>query len=226
MLRLIHGTDDASVGRRIFTCARFSITVGHVNLSTRRRYQQVARAEARQRNHDAIIDAAEAGLRSGRWEEATLEEIAAAAGVTKTTLLRHFRSKAELLAEGADRATARVRDQRWRAPVDDVAGVVDNLLEHYEQFGELALIIGAVSGSAQLDEIGLRARRLHYDWIDHVFAAPLRSGPPAIRRRRRAALIALCDVHTWWVLSHDLEQSGAEVRATLIQAIEGILTEG
>lgn len=191
-----------------------------------RRYQQVARAESRQRTHDAIIDAAEAELRSGRWEEATLEEIAAAAGVTKTTLLRHFRSKSELLAEGADRATQRVREQRWQTPVDDVVGAVDNLLEHYEQFGELGLIIGAAGGSAQLDEIGLRARRLHYDWIDHAFAVPLRSGSPAVRRRRRAALIALCDVNTWRLLSHDLQQSRAEVRATLIQAIEGILKEG
>jgi AcrR family transcriptional regulator len=164
-------------------------------------------------------------LRSGRWEEATLEEIAAAAGVTKTTLLRHFGSKSELLAAGADRATRRVQDQRWQAPSDDVAGVVDNLLEHYEQFGELALIIGAAGGSAQLHEIRRRARRTHYDWIDHAFSPRLRSGSPAVRRRRRAALIALCDVHTWWLLTHDLEQSGAEVRATLIQAIEGILKE-
>jgi AcrR family transcriptional regulator len=190
-----------------------------------RPYQQVARAEARQRTHDAIIDAAEAELRSGRWEEATLEEIAAAATVTKTTLLRHFRSKSELLAEGADRATRRVRDQRWQAPTDDVTGAVDNLLEHYEQFGELGLIIGAASGSAQLRDIGLRARRLHYDWVDHAFAARLKRGSPAVRRQRRSALIALCDVTTWWLLSHDLEQSPAEVRATLIQAIEAILRE-
>jgi AcrR family transcriptional regulator len=194
--------------------------------SPTRAYQQVARAEARQRTHDAIIDAAEAELRSGRWEEATLEEIAATAGVTKTTLLRHFRSKSELLAEGADRATRQVRDQRWQAPTGDVVGAVDNLLEHYEQFGELGLIIGAAGGSAQLHGIGLRARRMHYEWIDHAFAPQLASGPPAVRRRRRAALIALCDVHTWWLLSRDLQQSGAEVRATLIQAIEGILKEG
>ena len=173
-----------------------------------------------------MLDAAEAALRAGRWEEATLEELAAAAGVTKTTLLRHFGAKSELLAEGADRASRRIRDQRWQAPADDVAGAVDNLLEHYEQFGELSLIIGAAGGSEQLHEIGLRARRMHYDWIDHVFAAGLASGSPAMRRRRRAALIALCDVHTWWLLSHDLEQSGAELRATLIQAIDGILQEG
>jgi AcrR family transcriptional regulator len=191
-----------------------------------RPYRQVARAETRQRTHDAIIDAAEAELRAGRWEGATLEEIAAAAGVTKTTLLRHFRSKSELLAQGADRAAHRIRDQRWQAPADDVAGAVDNLLEHYEQFGEVALIIGAAGGSAQLHEIGLRARRMHYDWIDHAFSARLRSASPALRRRRRAALIALCDVHTWWLLAHDLQLPGAEVRATLIHAIDGILEGG
>ena len=43
------------------------------------------------------------------------------------------------------------------------------------------------------------------------------------RRRRRAALIALCDVHAWWLLSHDLELSRAQVRAILIDAIERLI---
>jgi AcrR family transcriptional regulator len=192
--------------------------------SRTRRYQQVARAEARQRTHTAILDAAEAELRAGRWEEATLEGIAASAGVTKTTLLRHFRSKSALLAQGADRAAERIRDQRWRAPTDDVAAAVANLLEHYEQVGELSLIVGAASGPAQLEEIGHRARQMHYDWIDHAFGDGMR-GSPAVRRRQRAALIAVCDVHTWWLLSHDLKLSRADVRATLIQTIDAILKE-
>jgi hypothetical protein len=43
------------------------------------------------------------------------------------------------------------------------------------------------------------------------------------RERYRAALIALCDVHTWWLLSHDLGFERAEVRATLANAIERLL---
>ena len=45
------------------------------------------------------------------------------------------------------------------------------------------------------------------------------------RRRRRAALIALCDVHTWRLLSHELELPRAEVRATLIDAVESLISE-
>ena len=39
------------------------------------------------------------------------------------------------------------------------------------------------------------------------------------------ALIALCDVHTWWLLSDDLGLDRAEVRGTLIDAIEALLEE-
>jgi len=44
--------------------------------------------------------------------------------------------------------------------------------------------------------------------------------------RRRAALIAICDVHVWWVLAHDLRLPRPEVRRTLIEAIERLLRDG
>jgi hypothetical protein len=39
------------------------------------------------------------------------------------------------------------------------------------------------------------------------------------------ALIALCDVHTWRLLTHDLGLARSEVRATLIDAITRLTQE-
>jgi AcrR family transcriptional regulator len=190
----------------------------------RRPYRQVARARAQTRTRSALLDAADRELFSGRWAEASLEEVAASAGVTKQTLLRHFGSKAGLWEQAVLRGYRRVRDQRWAARRGDVAEAVDNLLDHYGEWGERALRLDALEGApGAMLEIRRRARRLHYEWVEHAFGPLLDGFGAQGRARRRAALIALCDVHTWWLLSHDLRLSRGEVRATLAQAIEGVL---
>ena len=191
-----------------------------------RPYNQVARAAAQQRTRDALLDAAEAEFFGGGWEQASLEAMAATAGVTKQTLLRHFVSKDGLLEQAVLRGYTRVRDQRWAAPVDDVAGAVDNLLDHYEDMGERAMRMSSLDGRGDaIAEVGLRARKLHYNWVEHAFGRRLDGLGSEPRARCRAALIALCDVQSWWLLSHDLGLTRAEVRATLVQAIERLTEE-
>jgi AcrR family transcriptional regulator len=191
-----------------------------------RPYNQVARAKGQQRTRDALIDAAVSKFFAGAWERASLEAIAASAGVTKQTLLRHFGSKEGLLEQALLRGYHEVRDQRWATPRGEISAAVENLLEHYETWGERALRIGSVDGGGEvMTEIGRIARQLHYDWVEHAFGPWLDRFRGQDRVRRRAALIAVCDVHTWRLLSHDLGLSRAEVRATLIQAIESLTGE-
>jgi AcrR family transcriptional regulator len=193
-----------------------------------RQDRQVARAEGLERTREALLDAAEAAFFAGRWDSASLAELAGAAGVTKQTLLRHFGSKGALRQAAMGRAMVRVRDQRWSAPTDDVAGAVANLLDHYEAVGERALMIGRLDRGDMTGEDAhtvSSSREMHYEWVDHVFGARLSALPAVARGRRRAALITLCDVQTWWILSHDLGQARAETQATLTDAIERLLEE-
>jgi AcrR family transcriptional regulator len=193
---------------------------------TARPYTQVVRAAAQERTRTALLDAADAAFFSGSWEQTSLTEIAAAAGVTKQTLLRHFGSKEGLASRAAQRGQQQVRDQRWSTPTDDVPGAVDNLLDHYDEFGGRAMKIAAglaSLGGGEMDDIGRTARQIHYDWVDHAFGTWLRRTRGETRARRRAGLIAVCDVQTWWLLSHDLGLARDEVQATLILAIEGLL---
>jgi AcrR family transcriptional regulator len=190
-----------------------------------RGYVKVARAEAEEQTREALLDAADDAFLSGPWDEASLEGIARSAGVTKQTLLRHFGSKAGLLEQVLLRAFDEVKEQRLSVPANDIAGAVDNLLDHYEMRGGRAMRSSNLDLDGSLANLGRLARQFHYDWVDLAFGGWLGAAPRAERRRLRAALIAACDVQMWWILSHDLELARAEVRATLILTIKRLLGE-
>ncbi len=171
----------------------------------------------------ALLDAADEAFLSGPWEQASLESIARAAGVTKPTLLRHFGSKQGLLERVLQRAIGEVEEQRLGVPTNDIAGAVANLLDHYEMRGGQAMRSSNLELDGPLADLGRRARQFHYDWVDLAFGAWLQTAPAAERRRLRAALITICDVQTWWILSHDLGLSRAEIQATLILTISRLL---
>jgi AcrR family transcriptional regulator len=193
----------------------------------RRPYKKVARAQAQQRTQDALLDAAEEEFYEGRWQKASLQALAGRAGVTKQTLLRHFGSKEGLLLHALIRGYSQVRDQRWSAARGDVKGTVDNLLDHYEAWGQRSLRIGAWldSGPPLLAKLSQAARQIHYDWVEYAFGPWLGRLDGQEHVRRRAALIVLCDVHSWWLLSHELGLERSEVNATLTDAIERLIAE-
>jgi len=193
----------------------------------KRPYRQVARAQAQQHTREALQDAAIEEFTQGKWEKVSLQALAARAGVTKQTLLRHFGSKDGLLMQALANGAAEMLKQRWSAPPGDVEGAVDNVLDHYEAWGERSLRVGAwlEGGAPELARFSQMARQLHYNWVEYAFGPHLERLRGQARARCRAALIALCDVHTWWLLSHDLGFERAEVLATLTNAIERLLAE-
>jgi AcrR family transcriptional regulator len=191
-----------------------------------RPYKQVARAQGQQRTRAALLDAAVEEFTEGRWEQVSLQALAKRAKVTKQTLLRHFGSKDGLLMQALASSAAEMYQQRWSAPQGDIAGAVDNVLDHYEAWGERSLRVGAwlESGPPTLASLSQMARQVHYEWVEFAFGPQLERLHGQARVRCRAALIALCDVHTWWLLSHDLGFERSEVRATLTNAIERLLS--
>jgi len=194
-----------------------------VNTESPRAYTKIARAEAEEQTRAALIAAADEAFLSGPWERASLESIAQRAGVTKQTLLRHFGSKDGLLEQTLRVAMVEVEEQRLSAPTDDIAGAVDNLLDHYEERGGRAMRSTNLDVGGPLAELAQISRAFHYRWIDHAFGRWLAAAPAAERPRLRGALIAICDVQSWWILAHDLGLSRAEVRATLILCIRRLL---
>jgi AcrR family transcriptional regulator len=184
----------------------------------------VARKDAQQRTRDALIDAASNAFFSDSWPQSSLESLSAKAGVTKQTLLRHFGSKEGLLMQALMRGAAQIREQRWGARPGDVSSAVENLLDHYDAWGERSMRVSSWQrGPAMLAVLSQGARQVHYEWVDHAFAPWLEQLDGEQRTNRRAALIALCDVQTWWILSHDLKLARSQVHRTLTDLIERAL---
>lgn len=189
-----------------------------------RPYKQVARAQAQERTREALLDAALDELSAGDWQKTPLEKLAGRAGVTKQTLLRHFGSKERLFVQALMRGASEVLDQRWSAPTEDIEGAVENLLDHYAAWGERSLRIGGWHDRGSLPAtLSQAARQVHYEWVDFAFERWLERLDEPERSMRRATLIALCDVHTWRLLSHDLGLGREEMKATLTDAIEQLL---
>lgn len=193
----------------------------------RRPYKKVARERSEQRTRDALLDAADEELYNDRLQRTSLDELSRKAGVTKQTLLRHFGSKDGLIEAAIRRTSELVRKERARAPVGDVPGAVENLMDHYERWGSLVMRVLAEEHRIPLvRKMTDRGRQVHYDWVDYAFGPQLADLDEQARLRRRAALIVLCDVHTWWLFSHDLGLERSEISAILTDLIERLLAEG
>src|SRR3954452_21984553 len=153
---------------------------------TTRTYTKRARAESEDRTRAALLDASEGAFFSVGWSAASLEAISREAGVSKPTLLRHFGSKHGLVEAAFRRAQGRIRAERFATPAGDLEAAVDNLLDHYEKDGDQAIRVGAMTAEAGLD-VGLKARKLHYAWVDHAFGPSIRGVPVARDEGRRCA---------------------------------------
>jgi AcrR family transcriptional regulator len=200
--------------------------VGAAKQESTREYKQVERAKAQERTREALIAAATDEFFEGNWLKTSLDSLSRRAGVTRQTLLRHFGSKDGLLMQSLMRGAAQVRDQRWSTPTADISGAVENIIDHYEEWGERSVRIGAWQrGPTVLALFANAARQIHYDWVEHAFAGWLDKFDDETRAERQAILVVLCDVQTWWILSNDLGLSRRKVHAILTDQIERTLEE-
>ena len=188
-----------------------------------RSYTQVARAQGEERTRNALLDAATRVFFEEDWSAVSLEQIAEEAGVTKQTLLRHFGSRDGLAHAAFERAKRAVVSQRAASEPGDLPAAVANLLDHYEAFGDRALKLESLPPGAPGYEFVREGRQFHYRWVERVFGPLLQGREGEDRERRLAGLIAVCDVHTWRLLSRHLGLARAEVETTLTMTIRGLL---
>lgn len=177
-----------------------------------RSYTQSTRAEATKKTREAILDAAIELVRDDHLFDPPLEAVAAKAGVTTRTVLRHFGSKDALTEAAIVHGQAQVTATRAAAP-GDVPTAVRRLVEHYEQWGDTVLrLLAETERHPRLREITDRGTATHLAWVDAVFAPFLDGSDAATRRRRAAVLATVCDVHTWGLLRrrHGLSQRETE----------------
>lgn len=189
-----------------------------------RSYAQVARAASTEETRRRILEAAIDELGERPFEEVPLAELAARAGTSPQTILRHFGSKDRLFAAALETAGERVERQRNEAPIGDVAGAVENLADHYEEWGDRVLRLLAREESVR--EITTAGRRLHERWVERTFAPQLKGLRGGERRKAILALVVACDVLVWKILCRDRTQSRKSYVAVVETLIRGVIGGG
>ena len=191
--------------------------------ATPRRYRMVARAEAAAATGERILDAAVEAF----WEspaDVSLGEVARRAGVSVQTVIRHFGGRDGLTAAAVEREVQRVGEQRGQAPVDDAAGAVRVLVDHYEEMGDRVLkMLAEEERVPGLRAIADRGREAHRRSCARVFAGALRGLDGVERQRRLAQLVAICDVYTWKLLRRDSGLSRRQTELAMVELLEPIL---
>ena len=197
------------------------------SIQSKRPYRMGARAEAAKETRRRILDAVISLHMERYYDQISLNDVAERAGVTVQTVLRRFGSKDGLIEAASEEARGRVVSQRGEAPVGDIAGAVENLVDHYEEWGESALRLLAqedrVPAFRKATDAG---RALHYEWVERTFAPMLAEREGEERRRLLAQLIGVCDVYLWKILSRDLGLSREQTELALTEMIFSLKGEG
>lgn len=188
-----------------------------------RRYRMVARAETAARTHRQILEAAFALYTERDFDQVSLEDVAARAGVAVRTVLRRFGSKEALVDAVAQAADQAVEDRRQDVASGDAAAAVGCVVGDYERYGDAIMrLLAQEERVPAFRPIAEHGRRLHHEWVERTFAPQMarRLGPA--RRRLLIELIAITDVYNWKLLRRDMrldEAATAEVLGEMVAAV-------
>lgn len=187
-----------------------------------REYRQTARAASTDRTHSAILDALDVAFLE-HADGFTLEQVAAGAGTSVQTVLRHYRSKEGLLAAGATRARAQVQAGRDLVPVGDLPAIASYLDQHYEETGPFMLrLLPAESRAPAVADLLDAGRVMHRTWVTRVLAPSLHGLTASARRRRVALLVVATDLLTWRLLRLEQGLSRPAYRAAVIDLLSAL----
>lgn len=197
-----------------------------MNMEPTRPYRMAARAQSTAATGERVLDAAIELFWERPTDQIALDQVASRAGVTVQTVIRRFGGKDALIAAAAERESARVAQQRDRAPVGDVVGAVLVLVEHYELTGDRVLkLLAEEERIPGLRIIADRGRALHRDWCARVFAPALEGRVGVEQRRRMAQLVAVCDVYTWKLLRRDAHLSRRQTTLAMVELVTPLMEE-
>ena len=187
-------------------------------MKTTRSYTMGARADAVAETRRRIMEALFELGRERMFPDISLDDVAAAAGVSVQTILRHFQSRAGLTEATMDHAIATVTEER-HAPVGDIDAAVAVIVGHYEDRGRTALLMLAQEPSdPQVAELTRRGRLMHRVWVTDVFAPFVEPRDPLID-----LLVVATDVYTWKLLRIDRRLSRAKTEQLILRMVTSLL---
>ena len=186
-----------------------------------RSYTMRARSESTTKTRERILNAVIALSEERLSLEIVLADVAARAGVSVQTVLRHFDSRQRLFEQAQARQVAQVRAER-ATPVGDPASAVRTIVAFYDRLGEWSLRLQAQEHSDKLSrQTAQLARRVHREWVEEAFA------PQLAGRRDREELVDLLvvatDVLTWKILRRDGGMDRSTTCKRMLRLVRAVL---
>jgi len=189
-------------------------------MPSERGYSMANRSMAAARTRERILQMTVALATEKLTVEIVLADVAARAGVTVQTILRHFGSKDGLFGEAVEFATAEVVTER-DAPVGDVCAAVRVIADHYEARGDWVIaLLGQEASDERIRAVTSGGKHLHRSWVEQVFAPQIAAAADA--DGAADLLTVATDVYTWKLLRRDrqLDRERTEQRIrSLVDAI-------
>lgn len=189
----------------------------------RRPYRQVARAKAAAATGRRIIDAF-AICAGDRWfDEITLQEVAARAGVTVQSVIRRFGSK-EGLIKAMIGEFGPVIGAEFSSTPGDIDAAVSRLFAAYERMGD-----GTIRNLAQEQRVSALQSLIDFGRKEHrritaeQFAPWLEKLVGTERRDALDALVIATDVYTWKLLRRDMGRSVVDSKSAVKRLINAVL---
>lgn len=189
-----------------------------------RQYRMQARARSTEETREAILEAVEVAFEELFYDEITLAEIAERAGVSVQTVLRHFDNKEGLFMASMLHVGGKMARDRDLVPAGDVKGIVDDLVDHYENFGNRLLrMLAQEEREPALRQVADLGRTFHVEWCKQAFAPGLEGLRGAERERRLAQLVACTDIYVWKLLRRDRELSVPQTKLAMRELLESLI---
>jgi AcrR family transcriptional regulator len=185
------------------------------------------RAVSATANGESILASASQLFGELRYDQVSLDDVAAQAGVTVRTVVRRFGSKESLFGAVSGERAMSIRRARDAVPAGDVPKAVKLLVGTYEDWGDEVLhLLSQERGLAGVTNTVEAGRRYHAAWVERAFSPLLGELTAAVRRRRLGQLVAVTDIYYWKVLRRDVGLSRADVEASLRELIGAIVERG
>ena len=194
-----------------------------MKVSPKRRYEMTERAESARATGEAILKATEKAVFEKYYEDVTLADIAAEAGVTVRTVLRRFESKEGLFDAVNDDLGSRMSEMVG-LPVGQPEVALKATLDRYEWSGDANYRLLAqedrhppIARACEMGRTGQRA------WVEEVFESYLPASGEA-RERRMLQILLILDVYAWRLMRREQGASRETTEAALAELLDLIVS--
>ena len=172
-----------------------------------------------------ILEAAGEIIATEDFDALSMRRVAAVAGVSLSTVVRHFGTKDALLtALVAQAGEDPERDElRMQMAPGDAAAAIDVVVADYEVAGrQLLHMLGQEHRFPALSELLDIGRRGHRRWVRWAFAPQLEGRRDAAAKQLEDLLVVATDVYTWKLLRIDRGLSAKATRAAMTRLCEAV----